>query len=115
MKVTREKTENRQAFLTVEMEPAELEESLEKSYLHLVKETNIPGFRKGKAPRTVLEQHIGKEKLFEEALNNLIPQAYEKALKEQEIEAIANPSIEIAQTDREPISHPASVLQLPGI
>ena len=99
MKVTREKTENSQAFLRIEMEPAEVEEAMEQSYQRLAKKANIPGFRKGKAPRAVLERYIGKDSLLEDALSNLLPQAYEKALKEQEIEAIANPSIEIAQTD----------------
>ncbi|MFC2057065.1 trigger factor [Chloroflexota bacterium] len=99
MKVTNEKTENSQAFLTIEMEPAEVEESLESSYRRLVKRTRIPGFRKGKAPREVLERYIGKESLFEEALNNLVPQAYEKAVTEQAIEAIAQPQIEVTQTD----------------
>ncbi len=99
MKVTNEKTENSQAFLTIEMESAEVEESLEKSYHRLVRKTNIPGFRKGKAPREILERYIGKENLLEDALNNLLPEAYEKAIKEQKIEAIAQPHIEIAQTD----------------
>lgn len=99
MKVTNEKTENSQTFLTIEMEPAEVEESLEKAYYRLVQRTKIPGFRKGKAPRVILERYIGKESLVEDALNNLVPQAYEKAIKEQEIEAIAQPQIEIAQTD----------------
>lgn len=99
MKVTKEKTENCQAFLTIEMEPAEVEEFLDKAYSRLVKKTNVPGFRKGKAPRTVLEQHIGKEGLFEDALNSLIPQAYDKAIEEQEIEPIARAAIEVVQTD----------------
>jgi len=99
MKVTNEKTENSQAFLTIEMESAEVEESLEASYHRLVKKTKIPGFRKGKAPRAILERHIGKESLLEDALNNLLPQAYEKAVKEQGIEPIAQPHIEVAQTD----------------
>jgi trigger factor len=99
VKVTAEKTEGRQAYLTIEIEPAEVEDALETSYQRLVKKTNIPGFRKGKAPRAVLERHIGKEGLFDEALNTLIPQAYEKAIKEQEIEPFAQPHIEIAQTD----------------
>ena len=99
MKVTNEKTENCQAFLTVEMEPDEVEESLERSYYRLAKKTNIPGFRKGKAPRTILERYIGKERLLEDALNSLLPEAYEKAIKEQKIEAFAQPHIEIAQTD----------------
>jgi len=99
LKVTNEKTENSQAFLTIEMESAEVEESLEASYHRLVKKTKIPGFRKGKAPRAILERHIGKESLLEDALNALLPQAYEKAVKEQGIEPIAQPHIEVAQTD----------------
>ncbi len=99
MKITREKTENSQVFLSIEMEPAEIEESLQKSYYRLARKTNIPGFRKGKVPRTILEGYIGKEALLEDALSNLLPEAYEKAIKEQEIEAIAQPHIELTQTD----------------
>ena len=99
MKVTNEKVENSQAFLTVEMEPAEVEESLEKSYYRLVKKANIPGFRKGKAPRAILERHIGKEGLLNDALNDLLPEAFQKAITEQKIEAFAQPHIEITQTD----------------
>ena len=99
MKVTNDKIENSQAFLTIEMEPAEVEKSLEESYHRLVKKTSFPGFRKGKAPRPMLERYIGKESLFEDALNNLLPEAYEKAIKEQEIEAFAQPHIEVTQTD----------------
>jgi trigger factor len=99
MKVTNEKTENSQAYLTIEMEPAEMEESLESSYRRLVKRVNVPGFRKGKAPRAVLERHVGQESLLNEALDEMLPRAYEKALKEQEIDAIAQPEIEVVQTD----------------
>ncbi|MFC2065998.1 trigger factor [Chloroflexota bacterium] len=99
MRVTREKTEDCQAFLTIEMEPAEVEESLEVSYRHLAGKVKIPGFRKGKAPRAVVERYIGKESFLEEALNHMLPQAYEKAIEEQAIEAIAQPQIEVAQTD----------------
>ncbi len=113
MKVTNEKTENSQAFLTIEMEPDEVEESLEKSYRRLVKKTRIPGFRVGKAPRDILERHIGKESLFEDAVNDLLPQAYEKAIKEQEIEPIAQPQIEITQT--EPLMFKATVPLKPQV
>lgn len=99
MKVTREKTENSQAFLTIELEPAEVEQALEQSYRRLAQKANIPGFRKGKAPRAVLERHIGKDSLLEDALNNLLPQTYEKALREQEIEPVAQPHIEMTQAD----------------
>jgi len=99
MEVTKEKTENCQVFLNIEMEPAEVEESLEATYKRLVKKTKIPGFRQGKAPRAVLERHIGKESLLKEAISTLVPQAYEKAIKEQKIEAIAQPDIELSQTE----------------
>jgi trigger factor len=99
MKVTREKEENRQVWLNIEIEPAEMETELDLAYHRLAQNAEIPGFRKGKAPRAVLERHIGKDRLLEEALNSLLPQAYEKALKEQELEPIANPDIEITQTD----------------
>lgn len=99
MKVTNEKTEDSQTFLTIEMEPDEVKESLTKSYYRLVKKTKIPGFRKGKAPRAILESHIGKESLLEDALNSMLPEAYEKAIEEQKIEAFAQPRIEVAQTD----------------
>ncbi len=99
MKVTKEKIENSQAFLTIEMEPDEVEASMEKAYERVVKKANVPGFRKGKAPRPVLERHIGKDRLLENALDTLIPDAYEKALKEQEIEPFAQPQIDVTQTE----------------
>jgi len=113
VKVTRDKTENSQIFLTIEMESAEVETSVEKAYHRLVKRTDVPGFRKGKAPRVILEQHIGKESLFDDALKNLIPEAYENALKEQEIEPFARASIEIEKTD--PVVFKAAVPLPPTI
>jgi len=99
VKVTNEKIEDSQVFLSIEMEPAEVEESLEESYHRLVKKTDIPGFRRGKAPRAILERYLSKESLFEDALSNLLPKACEKAIKEQKLETIAQPHIEVAQTD----------------
>jgi trigger factor len=99
MKITKEKEENRQVVLNIELEPTEMQTELDLAYHRLVQKTDIPGFRKGKAPRAVLERYVGKERLLEDALSQLLPQAYEKALKEQELEPIANPDIEITQTD----------------
>ena len=113
MKVSKEKEENRQVSLRVEMEPAEVEKYLEESYQYLVKKARIPGFRKGKASREVLERHIGRDGLLEEALNRLLPQAYEQAIKEQGIEAAATPSIEIEQTD--PVVFKATVPLRPAV
>ena len=99
MKVTKEKEENRQAFLTVELEPAEMEDGIQHAYEHLAPEANVPGFRKGKAPRSVVERHLGKSRLMEEALDHLIPQVYQQALKEHSIEPYAQPELEITQAD----------------
>ena len=99
MKVNKEKTENSQVFLNIEMEPAEVEGSLEEAYQRLVKKTDVPGFRRGKAPRVMLERYIGRESLLKEALNNLIPEACENAIKEQKIETFARPSVEVTGTD----------------
>jgi trigger factor len=99
MKITKEKEENRQVVLNIELEPAEMETELDLAYHRLAQRAEIPGFRKGKAPRAVLERHIGKDRVLEDALNSLLPQAYEKALKEQELEPVASPDIEITQTE----------------
>ena len=95
MKVTNEKTENRQAYLKIEVEPSEIETSTEKAYHRLVKRVNIPGFRRGNAPRAIFERHFGKHELFHEMLDDLVPDVYTKALKEQNIEAVAEPQIEL--------------------
>ncbi len=107
MKVTREKTENSQAFLAVEVEPAEVEAGMQKAYKRVVKKVNVPGFRKGKAPREYLERYIGKASLLEEALEDIVSEAYEKALKEQALEPFAQPKIEVSQM--EPVTFKAVV------
>jgi len=99
VKVIREKVENNQAYLTVEMEPAEMLKSMEDAYRHLVQRAKIPGFRKGKAPRMVVERHLGRERMLEEAIEHLVPQAYEQAVKEQELKPYARPEIELVQAE----------------
>jgi len=113
LKVTKDKTENSQAFLTIEMEPQEIEESMAESYQRLAKRANIPGFRKGKAPRAILERYLGRDNVLEDALNYLLPQACEKAIKEQQVEAIARPEIEVVQTD--PVIFKAKVPLVPVV
>jgi trigger factor len=99
VKITNEKIENRQAYLTIELEPAELEDGLSKAYNRLVKKYNVPGFRKGKTPRPILEQYVGKGALIEDAVEHMAPEAYEKAVKEQELKPIARPEINIDKID----------------
>jgi len=113
VKVSTENLGNCQTGLTIEAEDSELDKSLDEAYHHLVNEVSIPGFRKGKAPRAILVQHIGKKNLLEEALERLIPQLYKQAIESQEIEPIARSEIEIIQT--EPLVFKAIVSLKPEI
>ena len=99
MKVTAETLENSQVSLKIEVEGSELGEALDNAYRRLVNRVSIPGFRKGKAPRVVLERHIGKGALMEEALEELIPRLYREAVESQKIEPIEQPQMEIVQTE----------------
>ena len=99
MKLSSERIENSQVVLNIEAEPEEVELALEEAYRHLAKSTDIPGFRRGKAPRAMLERYFGREVLLEEAMEHLVPQLLGRALEEQGIDAIAEPEIEITQND----------------
>jgi trigger factor len=113
MKVSTEDLASCQAVLTIEAEASELDKSLDEAYHHLVNEVSIPGFRKGKAPRAILVQHIGKKNLLEEALEHLVPQLYKQAIESQELEPIAGPQIEVTQT--EPLVFKATVSLKPEV
>jgi trigger factor len=99
MKVSAEDLENRRIALNIEAEAGEIDKSLDKAYHHLVKEVSVPGFRKGKAPRVILEQQIGKGALLQEALEHLVPQLYKEAIQSQNLEPIAEPELEITQSE----------------
>jgi trigger factor len=99
MKVSAENLDNCQIALKIEAEAGEIDKSTDDAYHHLVNEVSIPGFRKGRAPREILVQHIGKQSLLEEAFEHLIPQLYKQAIESQKIDPIARPEIEVTQTD----------------
>ncbi|MBM2831099.1 MAG: Trigger factor [Dehalococcoidia bacterium] len=113
MKVTRDTLENSQVVLTVEVEPPEMEEAMTHAYRHLVKRASIPGFRKGKTPRSILENYLGKAAFLEEAIEHAVPEAYNKAVEEQKLDAIARPQIEVTST--EPIRFKATVAVRPTV
>lgn len=113
MKVSTESLGNCQTALTIEAEGSELDKSLDEAYHHLVKEVSVPGFRKGKAPRDILVQHIGKKNLLDDALEHLIPQLYGQAIESQQLTPIAQPQIEITQT--EPVIFKAVVSLQPEV
>ncbi|MEA4923806.1 MAG: trigger factor [Syntrophomonadaceae bacterium] len=92
-----EKIEKSEAYVEIEIDAATLEEGLEKAYRKVVKQVNIPGFRKGRVPRDLLEAHFGKEVLYEDAMEFIVPDAYEKAIDNLDIKAIAQPEFDIGE------------------
>ena len=90
-----EKLEKSQVALTVEVSAEEFEAAVEKAYQKMRKKINVPGFRPGKAPRKVIEGMYGAEVFFEEAMNNAFPEAYEAAVKEQDLQVVGYPSVEL--------------------
>jgi trigger factor len=99
VKITREKIENRQAYLTVEMEQADVDDGLTRAYNRLVRKYSVPGFRKGKTPRPILEQFLGKPAFLEEAVEVMAPDAYEKAVKQEDLKPIARPEIQLEKME----------------
>jgi trigger factor len=99
MKTTTEKMENCQVALNIEMEGAETEKYMGIALEHLSRRVVLPGFRKGKAPISLVEQHVGKQAIMQEALEHLVPEAYEEAIKNESIAAIDEPKIELVQLD----------------
>ena len=99
MKVTTEKLERSQMAVEVEVEPEQLEKSMERAYRRLANRADIPGFRRGKAPRFMVERYLGKAALLDEALDILVPEAYNQAVAEQSISTVGQPQIEILQVE----------------
>lgn len=97
MKSNVEKIDKNRVVLEVEVESEEFEKAVQKAYKKLVRKVNIPGFRKGKAPRKVLETYIGEGSLYSEAADIIIPEAYYNAVQETKIEPINQPEVEITQ------------------
>ncbi len=116
MKVNLEKIEKNVVALEIEVEEFRLEEAMEKAYKKIVKKVSIPGFRKGKAPRVLVEKHVGKEYLNEEALDFIVPEAYFEAIKETKIEPIDKPKVDIVQLeDGKPFIFKATVEVKPEV
>ena len=98
MNIKIENTENNNELkLELTIESKKFDEGMKKVYLKSVKYFNIPGFRKGKAPMNVVEKYYGPEIFYEDTFNEVVPEEYEKALKENNIEAVSRPEIDIKQ------------------
>ena len=95
MKVTAEHGENREVTLTIEVDQDKLEKATDSAAKRISGRVNIPGFRKGKAPRRIVENFVGKEAILQEAFERLAQQAFEDALTEQDMEPVTRPEIDI--------------------
>ena len=94
-----EKLEKNMAKLTIEVSAEELEKAIEGAYQKNKNKISIPGFRKAKAPRKMIEQMYGKEVFYEDAANALIPDAYEEALKDCTEDIVSSPKIDVTQLE----------------
>ena len=95
-----EKLEHNMAKLTIEVAAEEVEKALQAAYLKQRGKINIPGFRKGKVPRQMIEKMYGAEIFYDEAANKMISEAYGKAYDECELDIVSQPSIDIVQLEK---------------
>ena len=111
-----EKLEHNMAKLTVEVAAEDVEKALQAAYLKQRKQINIPGFRKGKVPRQMIEKMYGPEVFYDEAANNMIPDAYAKAYDESELDIVSQPKIEVVQMEKgKPFIFTADVATKPEV
>ncbi|NTW05554.1 MAG: trigger factor [Peptococcaceae bacterium] len=99
MKATVEKLENNKVSLEVEVAAEKFSEAVDQAFKKISKKVNIPGFRKGKAPRVVMERYINKEAVYDEAIEIAIPDAYGDAVEDTGIEPVAQPEVELVQVE----------------
>jgi trigger factor len=100
MNVKVENLENNRVKLEFTVELEKFEEGIDKAYFRNAKHFNIPGFRKGKAPKHIVVKAYGEEVFYEEAFNIIAPDLYEEAIKENNIDAVSNPEIDIVQIEK---------------
>lgn len=94
-----EKLEKNMAKLTIEVSAEEVEKAIEKAYQKQKSRISVPGFRKGKVPRKMVEKMYGIGVFYEDAVNDMIPTAYEAAVKESELEIVSQPKIDVVQIE----------------
>ncbi len=110
-----EKVEKSQVVLTIEVGSAEFEAAIEKAYQKMRKKINVPGFRPGKAPRKIIEKMYGEEVFYEEAVNIILPDAYEDAVKEQKLDVVGYPEVELESCTKDGVVFKCTVAVYPEV
>ncbi|MDY3698483.1 MAG: trigger factor [Staphylococcus hyicus] len=100
MTATWEKKEGNEGLLQVTVPAEEVDKALDKAFKKVVKQINVPGFRKGKVPRPIFEQRFGVEALYQDAVDILLPKAYSNAVEEAGISPVDQPEIEVTQIEK---------------
>ena len=110
-----EKLEKSMVALTVEVGAEEFEAAVEKAYKKQRGSIRIPGFRPGKAPRKMIERMYGEAVFYDEAINSILPDVYADVVKEQELDAVGYPQVELLSVGKEGFSFKATVAVYPEV
>ena len=110
-----EKLEKSKVVLTIEVGAEEFEAAINKAYLKMRGKMQIPGFRPGKAPRKMIEKLYGVEIFYEEAVNIVLPDAYESAVKEQGLDVVGYPDVELVECGAQGVTFKATVSVYPEV
>lgn len=110
-----EKLEKNQVALTVEVDAAAFDAAIEKAYRKVRHQINVPGFRKGKAPRKMIESRYGVEIFYDEAINIAMPDAYVSAVGEEKLEPVGYPEVELLSVSKDGFSFKATVYVYPEV
>ncbi len=113
MKVSLERLPESRVQLQIEIDDERLEKSLDSAYKRIAQKNRFPGFRPGKAPRAIVERAVGRQGLIREALDRLVPDAYNEAIETEDVDAIGQPELEIDQL--EPVKFTAIVPVRPSV
>ena len=110
-----EKLDKSKVALTIEADAAAFEAAINKAYLKQRGKISVPGFRPGKAPRKMIESMYGAEVFYEEAVNAILPDAYESAVNEQKLEVVGYPQVEIESVGKEGATFKCTVAVMPEV
>ncbi|HHX24811.1 MAG TPA: trigger factor [Thermoanaerobacterales bacterium] len=116
MKVNLEKIEKNTAYLNFEVDEVDFDKAIEQAYKKNAKRFNVPGFRRGKAPRRLVELHYGPEVFYEDAVQILLPEAYKKGVEEFKLQPVDQPKFDIQQIEiGQPLKATAEVTVKPEV